>query len=88
MPRRQVFTYPMEMYVTRHVLDFAVFQTLLGMGPPTAGRHYGITMVLWVLTIILATSTSDLGDILEIFGAFGASVSDGRSWAGLLPAIL
>lgn len=72
----------MEMYVTRHVLDFSIFQTLLGMGPPTSTRHYCITLVLWALTIILATSTDDLGDILEVFGAFGASVSSaGRNFA-------
>lgn len=71
----QVFTYPMEMYVVRHVVDVSVFQTFLGMGPISSARHYGITIVLWGLTIILATSTDNLGSILEIFGAFGASVS-------------
>lgn len=68
-----VFTYPMEMYVVRHVVDVSVFQTFLGMGPISSARHYGITIVLWGLTIILATSTDNLGSILEIFGAFGAS---------------
>lgn len=74
-PMGQVFTYPMEMYVVRHVVDVSVFQTFLGMGPISSARHYGITIVLWGLTIILATSTDNLGSILEIFGAFGASVS-------------
>ncbi|CAM9420529.1 unnamed protein product [Laminaria digitata] len=68
-----VFTYPMEMYVVRHVVDVSVFQTFLGMGPITSARHYGITIVLWGLSMILAASTDNLGSILEIFGAFGAS---------------
>lgn len=77
-PSHQVLTYPMEMYVCRHVLDVSVFQTLLGMGPMTSFRHYGITVALWLLSIILATATDDLGPILEVFGAFGASVSGRR----------
>ncbi|CAN0437818.1 unnamed protein product, partial [Hapterophycus canaliculatus] len=64
----------MEMYVARHVLDVSVFQTYLGRGPITQTRHFGITLVLWTLTITLASSTKNLGSILEIFGAFGASV--------------
>lgn len=72
---RQVFTYPMEMYVARHVLDVSVFQTMLGKGPITQARHYGLTLGLWTLSIIVSMSTNDLGSILEIFGAFGASVS-------------
>lgn len=61
--------------MARHVLDASIFQTLLGMGPITGVRHYSITIGLWLLSLILALSTKDLGDILEIFGAFGASVS-------------
>lgn len=82
-PPRQVFTYPMEMYVARHVLDVAVFQTWLGKGPITQARHFGITIALWVLTIILSASTDNLGSILEIFGAFSASVSVFASRSGL-----
>lgn len=65
----------MEMYVARHVLDVSVFQTLLGRGQITWARHYSITIVIWVLTIILSTSTKNLGYIMEIFGAFSANVS-------------
>lgn len=72
----------MEMYVVRHVVDVSVFQTFLGMGPISSARHYGITIVLWGLTVILATSTDNLGSILEIFGAFGASVSADSGKAG------
>ncbi|CAM9615994.1 unnamed protein product [Pylaiella littoralis] len=78
-----VFTYPMEMYVSRHVLDVAVFQTMLGKGPITPARHYGLTLGLWALTIILSMSTDNLGSILEIFGAFGASII-----GYVLPALL
>ncbi|CAM9603458.1 unnamed protein product [Scytosiphon promiscuus] len=69
-----VFTYPMEMYVARHVLDVSLFQTFLGKGPITQARHFGQTLVLWAATIVLASSTENLGSILEIFGAFSASV--------------
>ncbi|CBN75648.1 conserved unknown protein [Ectocarpus siliculosus] len=68
-----VFTYPMEMYVARHALDVAVFQTWLGKGPTTQARHFGISIALWVLSIVLAASTKNLGSILEIFGAFSAN---------------
>ncbi|CAN0241444.1 unnamed protein product, partial [Hapterophycus canaliculatus] len=70
-----VLTYPIEMYVARHVLDVSIFQTWLKRGPITRIRHYWITVILWALTVVLALCTSDLGSILEIFGAFGASVS-------------
>lgn len=73
--RPQVLTYPIEMYVARHVLDVSIFQTWLRKGPTTSARHYWITVVLWSLTVLLAISTKDLGSVLEIFGAFGASVS-------------
>lgn len=66
----------MEMYVARHVFDVSVFQTLLGWGPTTTSRHCGITIGVWVFTMIVASSTDDLGFVLELFGAFGASVSD------------
>ncbi|CAN0002186.1 unnamed protein product [Ectocarpus sp. 4 AP-2014] len=68
-----VFTYPLEMYVARHVLDASLFQTCLGKGPITTVRHYWITVIIWALTLTLALSTANLGSVLEIFGAFGAS---------------
>lgn len=81
----QILTYPIEMYVARHVLDVSVFQTILGKGPPSSARHYGITVGIWALTMTLALSTDDLGSILEIFGAFGASVS---AYYGLLLCVV
>lgn len=63
------------MYVARHVLDVAIFQTLLGKGPRTSHRHFWITVLIWSGTMVLALSTRDLGAILEVFGAFAASVS-------------
>lgn len=71
----KIFTYPMEMYVARHVFDVSVFQTMLGKGPITSARHYGLTVGIWALSLILAMSTNNLGSILEIFGAFSGSVS-------------
>ncbi|CAM9262966.1 unnamed protein product, partial [Discosporangium mesarthrocarpum] len=69
-----VFTYPMEMYVARHVLDASIFQTFLGFGPMTSTRHYGITLVLWVATLTVALSTRELGDVLQLSGSLGSSV--------------
>lgn len=63
------------MYVARHLLDVAIFQTLLGKGPRTSHRHFWITVLIWSGTMILALATSNLGSILEIFGAFAGSVS-------------
>ena len=63
--------------MARHVFDVSVFQTLLGMGPTSNARHYWITVSIWSLTMLLALTTDDLGALLEIFGAFGASVSCG-----------
>lgn len=71
------------MYVARHVVDVSVFQTMLGKGPITPARHYGLTVGIWALTLILAMSTKNLGSVLEIFGAFGASVSVCPSHGGL-----
>lgn len=79
---RQVFTYPLEMYVARHVLDASLFQTCLGKGPITTVRHCWITVIIWALTLTLALCTANLGSVLEIFGAFGASVSV-CLWPGL-----
>lgn len=74
-PALQVFTYPMSMYVTRHVIDVSVFQTLMNKGQITAARHYVLTLGLWVLSTTVAMSTEDLGFLLELVGAFGSSVS-------------
>lgn len=63
------------MYVARHVLDVAIFQTLLGKGPRTSHRHFWITVLIWSGTMILALATKNLGSILEVFGAFAGSVS-------------
>ncbi|CAM9642797.1 unnamed protein product [Laminaria digitata] len=68
-----IFTYPVEMYVARHFLDVAIFQTWLGKGPRTSHRHFWITVLIWSGTMALALATRDLGPILEIFGALGAS---------------
>lgn len=70
------------MYVARHVADVAIFQTLLGKGPRTSCRHYGITVAVWFGTMTLALATRNLGSIMEVFGALGGSVSvdgDGTS---------
>ena len=71
----QIFTYPIEMYVARHVFDVSAFQTSLGMGPITSKRHYAITLAIWALTMTVACSTDDLGFVLDIFGALSSTVS-------------
>ncbi|CAM9551520.1 unnamed protein product [Phaeothamnion confervicola] len=68
-----VFTYPMEMFVARHVADVCCFQRLAGRGPTTMPRHAGWTLLVWLATTTVALSTDDLGVVLEVFGAFSAS---------------
>lgn len=68
----------MSMYVTRHVVDVSVFQTLMNKEQITAARHYMLTLGLWVLSTAVAMSTEDLGFLLELVGAFGSSVSRAR----------
>lgn len=69
-----VFTYPMEMFVARHVLNASICEKILGWGKITIGRHVVITLAVWASTTALALATQDLGVVLEIFGAFSASV--------------
>lgn len=72
---RQLLTYPLDMYVVRHAVDTSVFQTLLGMGPIISVHHYGITVGVWGLTMMLSLSTANLGVVMEILGAFSVTVS-------------
>ena len=71
----QLFTYPIEMYVARHVFHVSIFQTFLGMGPITSTRHYTITLLIWAFTMTVACATHDLSIVLDIFGALSSTVS-------------
>ncbi|KAG5187766.1 transmembrane amino acid transporter protein-domain-containing protein [Tribonema minus] len=69
-----LLTYPMEMVVARHVLDASVCRALLRWEEARLGRHMVITILIWAATTVTALATDDLGAVLEIFGAFAASV--------------
>eukprot|EP00514_Thraustochytrium_sp_LLF1b_P010596 CAMPEP_0184549042 /NCGR_PEP_ID=MMETSP0199_2-20130426/6564_1 /TAXON_ID=1112570 /ORGANISM="Thraustochytrium sp., Strain LLF1b" /LENGTH=516 /DNA_ID=CAMNT_0026943727 /DNA_START=176 /DNA_END=1726 /DNA_ORIENTATION=- len=72
-----VFTYPMEQFVARHSL----FAFLNGFSPELSGTrrmsncwHYGLTFGLWGSSLIVGLTFRDLGLILELTGALGASM--------------
>ncbi|CAM9697908.1 unnamed protein product [Chrysoparadoxa australica] len=70
------FTYPMEMFVARHVFDASIFRRLLGcpVNWHYNWRHYGITLSLWLMSMFVALSTDNLGAVLELVGAIAASM--------------
>lgn len=71
-----VFTFPMEQFVTRHSL----YALISGYSPEVEGPksmtnryHYGLTLLLWGSSLCVGLLVDDLGFILELTGAFGAS---------------
>jgi len=66
-----VFTYPMEQFVARHSLHAVAFR---GAGPITSRRHYGLTLLLWGSSLVVGLVVKDLGVVLELTGAFSASM--------------
>jgi len=78
----QVFTYPMEMYVARHVLDVAVFQTMLGKGPITSARHYALTVGIWALTIPAAAAPGACLLPFHVKHRVESCVAFGPFWCG------
>lgn len=75
-----VLTYPMEMFVARQSLDSLLF---FGKGRATNCRHYTITLSLFVITLVIALVTDDLGFILELTGGIM-----GTYLAFILPVVL
>jgi len=72
-----IFTYPMEIFVTRHSLFCLIFgysPTLEGTRQMPIKWHIGITIGLWFLSLIVGLTVTDLGIILELTGAFSASM--------------
>jgi len=74
------FTYPMEAFVARHVLFSLIdHNDLDGDIPTTSGcggmcnRRHVMTLAIYVLTLIPALIFDDLGPVLSITGAIGAS---------------
>lgn len=69
-----VTTFPMEHFVARHSI-YALFH---GKSPPNNAMplkwHFGITLTLWSIALLVGLTVTDLGKILQFTGAFSASV--------------
>ena len=67
------FTYPMEQFVTRHSIHSIIWP---GKGKVADHnvRYYPITILLWLSSLGISLAVSDLGIVLELTGAAGASM--------------
>eukprot|EP00516_Mucochytrium_quahogii_P009122 CAMPEP_0203775284 /NCGR_PEP_ID=MMETSP0099_2-20121227/5965_1 /ASSEMBLY_ACC=CAM_ASM_000209 /TAXON_ID=96639 /ORGANISM=" , Strain NY0313808BC1" /LENGTH=492 /DNA_ID=CAMNT_0050673883 /DNA_START=110 /DNA_END=1588 /DNA_ORIENTATION=+ len=71
-----ILTYPMEQFVARHscyAMFFSVSPEPTGLYAMPLSWHLGITLTLWTLSLIVGLTVTDLGFILELTGALGAS---------------
>jgi len=78
-----VFTYPMESYVARHCLYTLIFERFFGR---RSSRFYSwskvdprlvlpfIAFFLWLVALGIGANITKLGPVLELTGAFGASL--------------
>ena len=66
-----IFTYPMEQYVARHSLNAILCKH---EGEMCNFRHISFTLLLWGSSIVLGLSFRELGIVLELTGAIGASL--------------
>jgi sodium-coupled neutral amino acid transporter 11 len=64
-----VFTYPMEFFVCRAVLQSVMF----GGKRLSNGQHFGLTIPLFTTTLVLGLFITDLGIVLELTGGLCAS---------------
>ncbi|XP_014674612.1 PREDICTED: putative sodium-coupled neutral amino acid transporter 11 [Priapulus caudatus] len=74
-----MFTYPIECFVTREVLENAIF---VHRGPETIGRHIFTTIAIVVATVLASMATDCLGIVLELNGVLAAA-----PLAFILPAV-
>lgn len=65
-------TYPMEFFVTRFAIISAIQRRWKNVQQKDNIPHYSITAVLWVVTTLLGTFSTDLGIILDITGSVAA----------------
>ena len=70
-----ILTYPMEMFVVRHALhSILVRRTQPTVAPMSQTRHIVITLALWGTSVFLSLCFENLGLVLELTGAIGASM--------------
>ena len=65
-------TYPMEFFVTRFAIISAVQRRWTHVQHKDNIPHYGVTALLWVVTTLLGTFSTDLGIILDVTGSVAA----------------
>jgi hypothetical protein len=65
-------TYPMEFFVTRFAIISAIQRRWKNVQQKDNIPHYSITAVLWVVTTLIGTFSTDLGIILDITGSVAA----------------
>ena len=69
-----VFTFPIEQFVARHcVLELLEANALIKSSKSTQA-HYIITFMLWGTALAIGASFDNVGFVLELDGAFAASV--------------
>ncbi|XP_035705613.1 putative sodium-coupled neutral amino acid transporter 11 isoform X2 [Folsomia candida] len=74
-----LLTFPLECFVARDVIENVFFS---GKQPPTATRHFGITLLIVLLCYVISISTDCLGVVLELNGILAA-----MPLAYILPAL-
>nr|XP_006822117.1 PREDICTED: putative sodium-coupled neutral amino acid transporter 11-like [Saccoglossus kowalevskii] len=67
-----MFTFPIECFVTREVLDNIICNLGYAEKPQTLTRHLVETLILVALTLGISMSTDCLGIVLELNGVLGA----------------
>lgn len=65
-------TYPMEFFVTRFAIISAVQRRWTHIRHKDNVPHYSVTAVLWTVTTLLGTFSTDLGIILDVTGSVAA----------------
>ncbi|KAI9183200.1 hypothetical protein H9P43_004117 [Blastocladiella emersonii ATCC 22665] len=66
-------TYPMEVFVSRHVLEDYFFPTTSSGGRTPTARHVAWTLGVVAASTLIAVATSDLSAVLEATGGIAAT---------------
>jgi len=66
----QALTFPLELFVARHVTHALAFPTSSKAWTPA--QHYTITLLLWGAALAIALNVTDLGIVLELTGGISA----------------
>jgi hypothetical protein len=65
-------TYPMEFFVTRFAIISAFQRRWHHIQHKDNLPHYGVTAVLWIVSTLIGTFSTDLGIILDVTGSVAA----------------